>query len=200
MYKVQSQDQYTNMVNLSEGINSIYPAGFTRPMAETLQLVYTTNGGKRPRENDSQAEGPQVGPSSSKGKTKAQRRPPQALIGPSVAVKELLNMLRVEMCLPQLIDISPKARTEIASLLKLTPVEKGPKAPKRPKVNLAQPTLSSHLAGTSSVGQPGHPRQEINLNCGHHDDMIRPMDRNTVLFFTEAEDNVTTRSKPKLYN
>ena len=42
---------------------------------------------------------------------------------------------------------------------------------------------------------------EINPNYGHNNDMIRPMDGNTVLFFTEADvvamakDNVTTRNK-----
>jgi hypothetical protein len=78
------------MVNLPEGIDSIYPADLTRPMAETLQLVYAT-GSKRPRESDSQAEGPQVDTSTAKPKSKSQRRPPQALIGPSVSAKELLT-------------------------------------------------------------------------------------------------------------
>ncbi|KAF3027534.1 hypothetical protein E8E15_010487 [Penicillium rubens] len=58
MYEVQSQDQYTNMINLPDGIESIYPVDLTRPMTETLQLVYATQGGKRPREEDSRTESP----------------------------------------------------------------------------------------------------------------------------------------------
>ncbi|KAJ5839814.1 uncharacterized protein N7525_005002 [Penicillium rubens] len=62
MYEVQSQDQYTNMINLPDGIESIYPVDLTRPMTETLQLVYATQGGKRPREEDSRTESPPPGP------------------------------------------------------------------------------------------------------------------------------------------
>ncbi|OQE24758.1 hypothetical protein PENFLA_c009G01751 [Penicillium flavigenum] len=46
LYEVQSQDQHTNMVNVPEGIDSIYPADLTKPMAEILQLVYAANRGK----------------------------------------------------------------------------------------------------------------------------------------------------------
>ena len=48
------------MVNLSEGIDSMYPADLKCPMAETLQLVHATDGRRRLRENDSRAEDPQV--------------------------------------------------------------------------------------------------------------------------------------------
>jgi hypothetical protein len=46
------------MINLPEGIDSVYPADLTRPMAETLQLIYATQGGKRAREEDSRTESP----------------------------------------------------------------------------------------------------------------------------------------------
>ena len=55
LYAVQSQDQHKIMVKIPEGIDLIYPSDLTKPMAETIQLVYATKGVRHHRDQDSQS-------------------------------------------------------------------------------------------------------------------------------------------------
>ncbi|KAJ5549739.1 hypothetical protein N7535_002322 [Penicillium sp. DV-2018c] len=184
----------TNAAVISGKIVMSYEPDPSCGMYDNMVKAYNSSlGSKRARVKSAEEE-PDKGSTTepARAKRSKQRRTPQALIGPSISIKELLNSLEITMSLTQLIDISPQARTEISKLLELNPVEKTRKPAKRARTGQNQVLL------VNQVGEGSEPER----NNERHDDMMQPAEESsTILFFTcadvfaMAKDNVTTGAK-----